>query len=155
MINVIKSTFSASGREGDFSWMIEQPHHARTLFLFNDNEGEFYAHFNEGPHQCTVGGGNAVIRPYQCTPEPRATGIPTGTYDKGPHYMGYSSLDEQVTLAILDSMCQLYLLLATDRFDSLAFSWDDETKLGGHIFNPSQVVRDYMIDQIYSIVELS
>jgi hypothetical protein len=42
MINVIKSKFSKSGQEGDFSWMINQPHHARTLFIFNDNEGEFY-----------------------------------------------------------------------------------------------------------------
>jgi hypothetical protein len=155
MINVIKSTFSGTGREGDFSWMIEQPHHARTLFLFNDNEGEFYAHFNEGPHQCTAGGGNAAIRPYQCLPEPRAAGIPTGTYDKGPHYMGYSSLDEQVTLAILDSMTQIFLLLSTGRYESVAFSWNEETKLGGRIFNTSQVVRDYIVGQIYSVAELN
>jgi hypothetical protein len=151
MINVIKSTFSASGHEGDFSWMIEQPHHARTLFLFNDNEDEFYAHFNQGPHRCSAGGGNAAIRTYQCMPEPRATGIPTGTYDKGPHYMGYSSLDEHVTRAISDSISQIDALLATGRYTDLAFSWSDETKLGGKIFKTAQVVRDYIVDQIFDV----
>jgi hypothetical protein len=68
--------------------------------------------------------------------------------------MGYSSLDDQVTLAILDSMTQICLLLFTGRYDSVAFSWNDKTKLGGHIFNTSQVVRDYIVDQIYSVAEL-
>jgi hypothetical protein len=151
MINVIKSTFSKSGQEGDFSWMITQPHHARTLFIFNDNEGEFYAHFKGGQHSCSSGGGNAGIRPYQCKPEPRAVGIPTGTYEQGPHYKGYSSLDEQVTRAIADSISQIDALLATGRYTDLAFSWNDETKLGGKIFNTAQVVRDYIVDQIFEV----
>jgi hypothetical protein len=151
MINVIKSIFRGTGREGDFSWMIEQPHHARTLFLFNDNEGEFYAHFKGGPHSCSVGGGNAGIRPYQCKPEPQAVGIPTGTYDEEPHHMGYSSLDDHVARAIADSISQIDALLATGRYTSLAFSWSDETKLGGKIFETAQVVRDYIVDQIFEV----
>jgi hypothetical protein len=151
MINVIKSIFRGTGREGDFLWMIEQPHHARTLFLFNDNEGEFYAHFKGGPHSCSVGGGNAGIRPYQCKPEPQAVGIPTGTYDEGPHHMGYSSLDDHVARAIADSISQIDALLATGRYTSLAFSWSDETKLGGKIFETAQVVRDYIVDQIFEV----
>jgi hypothetical protein len=151
MINVIKSKFSKSGQEGDFSWMINQPHHARTLFIFNDNEDEFYAHFKGGQHRCSDGGGNAGIRSYQCEPEPRAVGIPTGTYDEGPHCKGYSSLDEQVTRAIADSISQIDALLATGRFTDLAFSWDDKTKLGGRIFNTAQVVRDHIVDQIFEV----
>jgi hypothetical protein len=151
MINVIKSTFSKSGHEGDFSWMITQPHHARTLFIFNDNEDEFYAHFKGGQHRCSSGGGNAGIRPYQCKPDPQAVGIPTGTYDQGPHYKGYSLLDEQVTRAIADSISQIDALLATGRYTDLAFSWNDETKLGGKIFTTAQVVRDYIVDQIFEV----
>ena len=41
MVTVLKSHFEGAGREGDFSWMIRQPQHERTLFVFNDNEEEF------------------------------------------------------------------------------------------------------------------
>jgi hypothetical protein len=151
MVNVIKSKFNGANKEGDFAWMITQPHHARTLFIFNDNEGEFYAHFKGGQHRCSVGGGNAGIRPYQCDPEFRATGIPTGTYSAGPHYGGYSSLDDHVKAALTDAFTQLEALLKSGRFDSVAFSWDDETKLGGRIFETAQPVRDYIVENIIAI----
>ena len=96
-------------------------------------------------HRCSPGGGNASIRPYQCEPHWRAAGVPTGTYERGPHYMGYSTLDERVTKAVADSMSQIGRLLASGRFTSLAFSWSDETKLGGRIFNTAQVVRDHIV----------
>lgn len=42
---VVRSEFSAPDRDGDFTFMItRQP---KTLFVFNDNEEEFYAHFND------------------------------------------------------------------------------------------------------------
>ena len=151
MVTVIKSMYVNDGQEGDFSWMITQPHHARTLFIFNDNEGEFYAHFNGEQHTCSSGGGNASIRPFQCKAEPTALGVPTGTYAKGPHYMGYSSLDTQVIRAISDSIMQIDSLLATGRFDSLAFSWNDATKLGGRIFKTAQVVRDHIVEQLIAV----
>ena len=31
---------------------------------------------------------------------------------------------------------------------AVAFSWDDETKLGGRIFNTSQEVRDYTVAEL-------
>ena len=149
LINVIRSSFNGSGREGDFSWMIRQPSHERTLFLFNDNEEEFYAHFRGGDHRCAPGGGNATIRPFQCGPSPRAVGIPTGSYAQGPHYMGYSSLDDHVRRVLVDAFAQLDSVLATGRFDSLAFSWSDETGLGGKIFETAQPVRDHIVEQIF------
>ena len=96
-------------------------------------------------HRCEAGGGNASIRPFQCGPHWRAAGVPTGTYQRGPHYMGYSSLDESVIRAVVDSIAQIDRLLASGRFTSLAFSWSDETKLGGRIFNTAQVVRDHIV----------
>ncbi len=96
-------------------------------------------------HRCTTGGGNASIRPFQCDPHWRAAGIPTGTYEPGLHNMGYSALDERVTKAVADSINQIDRLLASGRFSGLAFSWNDETKLGGRIFNTAQVVRDHIV----------
>ena len=153
MISVIKSEFHGGGKEGDFSWMITQPHHQNTLFIFNDNEGEFYKHFNGGPHTCRAGGGNAGIRPYQCSASPLAIGIPTGTYDSGVHYGGYSALDEHVRTVLTDAFQQIESLLATGRYTTMAFSWSEETKLGGKIFNTSQDVRDYIVDQIFLTAE--
>lgn len=59
--------------------------------------------------------------------------------------MGYSTLDGRVTKAVADSIAQIDHLLASGRFASLAFSWSDETKLGGRIFHTAQVVRDHIV----------
>ena len=103
-------------------------------------------------HRCEAGGGNASIRPFQCGPHWRAAGVPTGTYQRGPHYMGYSSLDESVIRAVVDSIAQIDRLLASGRFTGLAFSWNDETKLGGRIFNTAQVVRDHIVAGLEAVV---
>jgi hypothetical protein len=153
MVKVIKSKFDGANKEGDFAWMIEQPQYARTLFIFNDNEGEFYAHFKGGNHTCSKGGGNAGIRPYQCKPHEQATGIPTGSYLEARHSKGYKTLDEHVKKVLADAFAQLESLLKTGRFDSVAFSWNDETKLGGYIFNADQAVRDYIVENIFAIAE--
>lgn len=150
-IEVVKSRFASAGREGDFAWMIEQPQHARTLFLFNDNENEFYAHLAGGPHSCGAGGGNAGIRPYQCRKDPRAVGIPTGSYSPGPHYLGYKRLDDHVRAVLDDAFAQIGSLLASGRFDAVAFSWDDATKLGGSIFDTAQEVRDDIVERILAV----
>jgi len=104
-------------------------------------------------HRCSPGGGNASIRPYQCEPHWRAAGVPTGTYEAGPHYMGYSALDEQVVKAVADSIAQIDRLLASGRFTSLAYSWDSITKLGGRIFNTAQVVRDHIVTELDSVAK--
>jgi hypothetical protein len=102
-------------------------------------------------HRCSSGGGNAAIRPYQCHPHWQAAGVPTGSYTKGPHYMGYSLLDAQVTTAVRHAIEQIDKLLATGRFDTLAFSYDPVTKLGGRIFSTAQLVRDHIYDQLVAV----
>jgi hypothetical protein len=102
-------------------------------------------------HRCSSGGGNAAIRPYQCHPHWQAAGVPTGSYQQGPHYMGYSSLDAQVTAAVGHAIGQIDKLLASGRFDTLAFSYDPVTKLGGRIFSTAQVVRDHIYDQLVAV----
>jgi hypothetical protein len=103
-------------------------------------------------HRCSSGGGNAAIRPYQCHPHWQAAGVPTGSVRSGPHHMGYSTLDSQVTTAVGHAMSQIDKLLASGRFDTLAFSYDPITKLGGRIFETAQPVRDYIYDQLISVV---
>jgi hypothetical protein len=102
-------------------------------------------------HTCTKGGGNAAIRPRQCHPHWQAAGMPTGSVKPGPHLRGYSSLDAQVTAAVGDAIRQISNLLATGRFDTLAFSYDPVTKLGGKIFSTAQVVRDHIYDQLVAV----
>jgi hypothetical protein len=65
--------------------------------------------------------------------------------------MGYSSLDAQVATAINHAISQINALLATGRFDTLAFSYDPATKLGGRIFSTAQVVRDHIYDQLVEV----
>lgn len=151
MTTVIKSTFTGPGRDGDFAWMVLQPQFARTLFIFNDNEEEFLQHLADGEHQCTTGGGNAIIRPLQCTEEPRAAGVPTGSFRLGPHHLGYSSLDDHVREMVERAIARISELLATGRYDALAFSWDPQTRLGGHIFQTAQIVRDYIVDRLTDV----
>jgi hypothetical protein len=43
--------------------------------------------------------------------------------------------------------------LATGHYTSLAFSWNDETKLGGYAFTTAQPVRDYIVEQIFLTAE--
>ena len=65
--------------------------------------------------------------------------------------MGYSSLDAQVTTAVGHAIGQIDKLLATGRFDTLAFSYDPVTKLGGRIFSTAQVVRDHIYEQLVAV----
>ena len=155
MVTVLKSRFEGAGREGDFSWMIRQPQHERTLFVFNDNEEEFYAHFDGTEHVCGAGGGNAVIRPWQCGDEPRAAGVPTGCYAPGPHHLGYSTLDSHVRRVVADAVAHIEGSLRTGRFDTLAFSWDDRARLGGRIFETAQDVRDLIVEELQRVVTTS
>lgn len=143
-IDVIRSSFAGPGRIGDFSWMIDRPEYARTLFVFNDNETQFYDHrHRQGTdHRCSPGGGNAAIRPYQCLTPPRATGVPTGLTG------GYAGLAEG-RHAIDDAVARIDELLGTGDYDALAFSWDNGTQtLGVSIFAPGRDVLDYIVEQI-------
>jgi hypothetical protein len=146
-IEVRRSSFEGSGREGDFRWMIEQPQYARTLFVFNDNEQQFDEHQERlgTQHRCSAGGGNAAIRPFQCAVPPRATGIPTGRHG------GYRTLADG-RRAIDEAVRYLGELLATGEYDAVTFSWNaKEQSLGTGIFEVADEVKTYIVEQIVSI----
>lgn len=130
--------------------MIEQSDYATTLFVFNDNEGQFYEHQRQigSPHRCHAGGGNAVIRPYGCLQPPRATGIPTGDSE------GYRSLSSGATKAIDAAISHLDTLLASGRYDTIAVSWNERTQtLGTGIFHVDQTVLDYIVQHIEAVAD--
>jgi len=174
MISVIRSQFLRDGIDGDFAFMIRQLIHAATLFVYNDNEEQFLSYFldQSNPYgasllheeslpprpdfdACAKGGGNAVIRPYQCAPHHRAIGVPTGSLqDDSPHYKGYSHLDQHVRTMVRYSMHQIAALLESGRFTALAFSYNPGTKLGGKIFDTALEVRSHIVEELERVTAL-
>ena len=132
--------------------MIQQPQYNDVLFLFNDNEHQFLEFYNNRALDtkpvaaCSIGGGNAIIRPYQCTTPPRAAGIPTG--DK----VGYQTLEE--SQVFIDAAFEyIAALLMTGRYQRVAYSAaEDGRSLGAAIFSPSEEVKQYIVNKIYSLV---
>jgi hypothetical protein len=136
---------------GDFEWMIEQEDYRdTTLFVFNDNESQFMAFRNgdRGEMGCGIGGGNAAIRPYQCSSPPRSAGVPMGSWSNG----GYRVLDDH-TKALIDRAIQdIRNLLSRGHYERVIFSESDGTLRVG-IFTPSQGVNDYIFNSLLDIFE--
>jgi hypothetical protein len=144
---VIGSVFSGPNRDGDFSWMITQPQYERTLFVFNDNEEQFRAFLRGQPSGCTRGGGNAAIRPYQCTVPRRAAGIPTGSCGEG-----YELLSDDAKRNIDDAISEIRKLLKSGSYDVIIFSKDaDSETLGTGIFRVGDDVKHYIYQSLMSL----
>jgi hypothetical protein len=146
-MELVGSVFTGRGRAGDFGWMIEQPEYADALFVFNDNESQFRAHQGHaaGARRCSAGGGNAVIRPYQCEDPPHAAGIPTG--DAG----GYPRLTDAARTAIDDALAAIRALLATGRYQRVIYSADPSGALGTGIFDVGDDVKRYIVDGLRTL----
>ena len=148
-MQLIKSQFVGPRQEGDFSWMIERPEYARSLFIFNDNEMQFIAFHTGHEAGFTAGGGNAAIRPYQGHSPIRAAGIPTGEKS------GYQHLDLNVRALVDDAMAHIQRLLASGNYDELIFSYDATNgTLGTGIFQVADEVKSYIFESIMAIEQL-
>jgi len=151
-IEVIGSVFAGRGREGDFAWMIERPEYADALFVFNDNEEQFRAHIAdpEASAGCDAGGGNAAIRPWQCTSPPRAAGIPTGTLAGG----GYPALTDGVKRTLDEAIARIRNLVKTLGYRRIYYSAADaDGTLGTGIFAVDEAVKAYITDELRSLAE--
>ena len=145
-IEVIGSVFVGTGRSGDFVWMSHQAEHARTLFVFNDNESQFRAFTRGLPGGLSAGGGNAAIRPLRGEDPPRAAGIPTGDGS------GYTTLDPRTKTVIDEALEIVRQLAATGNYDRIIFSKDkSKATLGVAIYGPSEDVKQYIHDQLMAI----
>ena len=134
------SVFNGGGKEGDFGWMIKQPQYEKALFVFNDNESQFLAYMDG----ISVGGGNAVIRPYQGVGV-RAAGVPTGP--------GYDALTTENKAIIDRALARIRALLKTGGYATLVYSADkDDPSLLGHgIFDVGEDVRRYIVAELKRI----
>ena len=148
-MQLIKSQFVGPRQEGDFSWMIERPEYARSLFIFNDNEMQFIAFHTGHEAGFTAGGGNAAIRPYQGHSPIRAAGIPTGEKS------GYQNLDLNVRALVDDAMAHIQRLLATGNYDQVIFSYDAvNDTLGTGIFDVADEVKSYVFKSIMALEQI-
>jgi hypothetical protein len=148
-MKVTKSQYTAPNCIGDFSWMIDRPEYARSLFIFNDNEMQFIAFHTGHAAGFTAGGGNAAIRPYQgCSPV-RAAGIPTGEKS------GYQHLDLNVRALVDDAIAHIQRLLKSGNYDEVIFSYDAvNDTLGTGIFHVADEVKNYIIQNIIALEQL-
>lgn len=142
---LIGVVFERPGEYGDFAWMIDQPEYADALFIFNDNEEQFIAYRSDPrpPWACTEGGGNAVIRPYQCQDPPRAAGIPTGSGGSG-----YQELNDHVRSMVDRAASDISELLTTGRYERLFYSSDGKGGLGTGIFKVADEVKDRIVKNL-------
>ena len=148
-MKVTKSQYAGSGCAGDFSWMIDRPEYARSLFIFNDNEMQFIAFHTGHEAGFTAGGGNAAIRPYQGHSPIRAAGIPTGEKS------GYQQLDKNVRALVDDAIAHIQRLLSTGNYDQVVFSYDAANDtLGTGIFHVADEVKSYIFESIMNLEQL-
>ena len=148
-MKVTKSQYSGSNCVGDFSWMIDRPEYARSLFIFNDNEMQFIAFHTGHEAGFTAGGGNAAIRPYQRHLPIRAAGIPTGEKS------GYQHLDLNVRALVDDAMAHIQRLLRSGNYDEVIFSYDAANDtLGTGIFHVADEVKSYIFQNMIALEQL-
>lgn len=146
MTEVIGAVFSRPGQPGDFAWMIRQSEFDDAFFVFNDNEAEFRRHQQHGADsvRCRPGGGNAVVRPYQCQTPQRSAGVPTGDNSGG-----YPALTDHVR-GVIDSAVDA-VAAASGGFDRVFYSADGSGGLGTGIFRVDESVKNYIVDQLQSL----
>jgi hypothetical protein len=148
-MKVTKSQYTGPDCIGDFSWMIDQPEYARSLFIFNDNEMQFIAFHTGHAAGFTAGGGNAAIRPYQGHSPIRAAGIPTGEKS------GYQLLDLNVRALVDDAMAHIQRLLKSGNYDEVIFSYDAANDtLGTGIFHVADEVKSYIFQNMIALEQL-
>ena len=142
MLEIVPSVFNGPGKVGDFGWMLEQSDYSNALFVFNDNQEQYEA-FRDEPHTPaarTPGGGNAVIRPWQCKNPPRAIGIPTGVNQRG-----YESLTNEIQAILDEALSRVAELTASGDYERLFYSAAPDGGLGTGIFRVGIDVKEYIV----------
>src|SRR6056300_720421 len=117
--------------------MINRPEYKNALFIFNDNEDQFL------DESCSAGGGNSIIRPYQCEDPPRATGISTGIYRKNSgQNPGYTDLNDGNAKKVIDQgINKIKKLISSYKYDKIIYSSDGKSSLGTGIFKVGDDVK--------------
>jgi hypothetical protein len=142
---VISFVFDGQNKDGDFNWMISQDQYRDALFVFNDNEDQYYEH-RDHPTEvagagCLAGGGNAIIRPYQCRTPPRSIGIPTGP--------NYSSLTPDVKRILDEAIDNVHHIASKENYRRIFYNAANASgDLGTHIFPVGEEVKQYIVTKL-------
>jgi hypothetical protein len=163
-VTVRGSFYNGANKPGDFTWMLQQKAYARTLFVFNDNEGQSDAFFAGDRRTiaadmtdtgCGKGKGNGAIRPFQCDTPPRAAGIPTGSYATGKG-VGYETITPHVKGKIDRSINHIRALVNTGNYDVVLFSQANGYRIiGGKIFETSDQVKSYIFESLLQLAPIA
>lgn len=142
---VIGSVFHGGHRDGDFNWMIKQTKYDDALFVFNDNEQQYILHRDDPTNSdgCSEGGGNGVIRPWQCKTPPRAAGVPTGP--------GYAKLNSHITQLIDEAVATVAKVATDNNTTRIFFSADSHGHLGTGIFQVGDDVKAYIVKKLKAL----
>ena len=144
-VTVIGSEFHGGHKDGDFGWMLKQTTYDDALFVFNDNEAQYKLH-RDAPTAsgaCDAGGGNAIIRPYQCETPPRAAGVPTGP--------GYGNLTPTIQALIDEAIGTISKTVAQQNYTRIYFSADSHGHLGTNIFHVGDDVKAYIVKSLKAL----
>jgi hypothetical protein len=134
--------FNGQNEVGDFNWMILQDQYRDALFVFNDNEDQYRQH-RDHPAEvtgagCLAGGGNAIIRPYQCQNPPRAIGVPTGP--------NYSGLTPHVKSTLDEAIDNVHRIASKENYRRIFYNATNARgDLGTHIFAVGEEVKQYIV----------
>lgn len=144
-MKVIGSVFHGGHNDGDFKWMIKQKKYADALFVFNDNEQQYILHRDDPADAdgCAEGGGNGVIRPWQCETPPRATGVPTGP--------GYAKLTPHITKLIDEAVATVGKIATDENYARIFYSADSHGHLGTGIFQVGDDVKAYIVQKLKAL----
>ncbi len=147
---IIPVVYTAPGIYGDFNAMLADSRYDDSLFLFNDNAVDHPT--------ARMGGGNAVIRPYNkygtFSAYPRSAGIPTG-YSRSSG--GYSALTISAQESIDGAIDEIEELLKLHKYHRIFFSAEpangefQKPQLATSIFKIGPDVRNYITAAIYSL----
>jgi len=145
-VQIIGTIFSGIGNYGDFDKMIKSGKHNDAIFIYNDNEEEYY---NKSSRK---GAGNAIIRKYnqfsKYSDNPMSVGIPTGTLEFG----GYTNLNDENKIIIDDCILNLIKIIKTYKKTKIFYSAKNHTGiLGTGIFKVSEDVLKYITNQIFNL----
>jgi hypothetical protein len=145
-IAVSGQIFERPGKDGDFLWMITQDKYRDVLFVFNDNEDQYKAHRDnpKADEGCSEGGGNAIIRPFQCLTPPRAAGVPTGP--------DYERLTPDVKKILDEAINSIENIANSEHYKRIMYSAANANgDLGTRIFNPGDDVKKYIVERLRAI----
>lgn len=146
MVKIIGIIYKNRNEFGDFNFMINSGEYENCLFIYNDNEENYYN------KTCYKGKGNAIIRMYNKYSEykenPYSAGIPTGSLK----YKGYNELNERNKKIIDDCIDDIQEIIKKNNKKTIYYSVNDKNGiLGTNLFNVNNTVLEYITYKIFDL----